>query len=235
MLAMGVAFAAGAEAIEEAVKAAAGREAGPGASIVAAAMATLLASPAHGHIQRWTERLFHENLLKLRRDLPEAMRDMREVASLPELLDDVLLRVKSGVRTVRAAIAVDGDIQQVFGATREEAKLWLAGFNAAPEAEKIACDPNDPQFPVRASLCTTQSRTCLGWLLVGPRPDGTQVSGDEREALVEVADPVARAIHIVVKRERQEGEIAALLDEQKRRIEALEARLGTLPSADAAE
>jgi hypothetical protein len=224
MLAVGVAFAAGAEAIEEAVKAAAGRDAGPAASIVAAAMATLLASPAYGFIQRWTERMFHGNLLKLRRDLPENVRDLREVASLPELLDDVLLRVKTGVRTVRAAIAVDGDIQQVFGATREEAKLWLAGFDATPEAEKIACDPNDPTFPVRVSLCTSQNRTCLGWLLIGPRPDGTQVSGDEREALGEVADPVARAIHIVIKRERQEGEIAALLEEQTRRIEALEAR-----------
>jgi hypothetical protein len=105
MLAMGVAFAAGAEAIEEAVKAAAGRDAGPAASIVAAAMATLLASPAYGFIQRWTERVFHGNLLKLRRELPENVRDLREVASLPELLGDVLQRVGAGVRTVRGAIA----------------------------------------------------------------------------------------------------------------------------------
>jgi hypothetical protein len=62
-------------------------------------------------------------------------------------------------------------------------------------------------------------------LLIGPRPDGTQVSGDECEALRDVADPVARAIHIVMKRERQKGAIAALLSEQERRIEALEARL----------
>ncbi|HEX9955060.1 MAG TPA: hypothetical protein VGB48_07595 [Allosphingosinicella sp.] len=233
MLAMGVAFAAGAEAIEEAVKAAAGRDAGPAASIVAAAMATLLASPAHGRIQRWTERLFHENLLKLRRDLPETVRDLREIASLPELLGDVLLRVKGGVRTVRAAIAVNGDVSEVFGATREQAKLWLAGFTAAPEADKIACDPSDLIFPVRVSLCAAQGGTCLGWLLIGPRPDGTQVSGDEREALAEIADPIARAIHIVVKRERQEGEISALLAEQMRRIEALEARLA--PGAAAAE
>jgi hypothetical protein len=235
MLAMGVAFAAGAEAIEEAVKAAAGRDAGPTASIVAAAMATLLASPAHGHIQRWTERVFHGNLLKLRRELPETMRDLREVASLPELLDDVLARVKAGVRTVRAAIVVGGEIHGVFGATREDAHTWLAGFAAVPQPEKIACDPNDPVFPVRAALCTLQKSECLGWLLIGPRPDGTQVSGDEREALVEVADPVARAIHIVGKRERQEGEIAALLGEQMRRIEALEARLGgAAPKANAA-
>ncbi|HEY0149913.1 MAG TPA: hypothetical protein VGB70_13040 [Allosphingosinicella sp.] len=233
MLTMGVAFAAGAEAIEEAVKAAAGRDAGPAASIAAAAMATLLASPAHGRIQRWTERLFHENLLKLRRDLPETVRDLREIASLPELLANVLSRVKGGVRTVRGAIAVDGDIAELFGATREEAKLWLARFTAAPEADKVACDPADPIFPVRVPLCAAQGGACLGWLLIGPRPDGTQVSGDEREALAEIADPVARAIHIVVKRERQEGEIAALLAEQMRRIEALEARFR--PGAAAAE
>jgi hypothetical protein len=226
MLAMGVAFAAAAEAIEEAVKAAAGQNAGPAAAVLAAAVATLFASPVHERIQRWTERLFHENLTRLRRDLPENVRDLREVASLPELLDDVLLRVKAGVRTVRGAIAMDGEVRQVFGATPEEAKAWLAGFSAAPEAEKIACDAGDPLFPVRVSLCAAQGGTCLGWLLIGPRPDGTQVSGDEREALSEVADPVARAIHVVVKRERQESRIAALLDEQKRRIEALEVRLG---------
>ena len=114
--------------------------------------------------------------------------------------------------------------------------MWLARFASAPEGKEVACDPNDPDFPVRVALCTAQSRACLGWLLIGPRPDGTQISGDEREALTEVADPLARAIHIVVKRERQEGEIAALLAEQKRRIEALEARLAAAsPAADAAE
>jgi hypothetical protein len=234
MLAMGVAFAAGAEAIEEAVKAAAGTDAGPAASIVAAAMATLLASPAHERIQKWTERMFHENLSKLRRDLPETMRDLREVAPLPDLLEDVLVRVRSGVRTERAAIAVGGDIEQVFGATREEAKMWLASFTPAPQPEKVVCDPQDPVFPVRISLCTAQSRDCLGWLLVGPRPDGTQIGGDEQEALVEVADPVARAIHIVRKREHREEEIATLLEEQRRRIEALEARLGGASAAAAA-
>jgi hypothetical protein len=233
MLAMGVAFAAGAEAIEEAVKAAAGTDAGPAASIVAAAMATLLASPAHERIQKWTERMFHENLSKLRRDLPETMRDLREVAPLPDLLEDVLVRVRSGVRTERAAIAVGGDIEQVFGATREEAKMWLASFTPAPQPEKVVCDPQDPVFPVRISLCAAQSRECLGWLLVGPRPDGTQIGGDEQEALVEVADPVARAIHIVRKREHREEEISALLEEQRRRIEALEARLGDVPGAAA--
>jgi hypothetical protein len=226
MLAMGVAFAAGAEAIEEAVKAAAGRDAGPAASIVAAAMATLLASPAHERIQKWTERMFHENLAKLRRDLPETMRDLREVAPLPELLGDVLMRVKGGVRTERAAIAVGGDIQQVFGASREEAKMWLASFTPSPRPEATLCEPDDPLFPVRVPLCTAQNRDCLGWLLVGPRPDGTQIGGDEQEALVEIADPVARAITIVRKREHREEEIAALLAEQRRRIEALEARLG---------
>jgi hypothetical protein len=221
MLAMGVAFAAAAEAIEEAVKAAAGTDAGPAAAILAAAVATLFASPAHERIGRWTERLFHENLTRLRGELPENVRDLREVASLDELLADVLLRVKAGVRTVRAAVVVGGEVRQVAGASLEEADVWLASFDVAAPA----CDPDDPLFPVRVPLCTAPNQTCLGWLLVGPRPDGTQISGDEREALGEVADPIARAVHIVMERERQEGEIAAAMAEQRRRIEALEARL----------
>jgi hypothetical protein len=232
MLAIGVLFAAGAEAIEEAVKAVAGRNAGSIGAVLAAAVATLLASPAHQRIERWTERLFQENLTRLRRDLPEAVRDLREVASFPELLADVLARVKAGVRTVRGAVVVEGEVHQVFGAEREEAALWLAGFDASSEPGKIASDAADPLFPVRVPLCSAPGGTCVGWLLIGPRPDGTQIGGDEREALGEIADPVARAIHIVQKRERQEGEVTGSLAALGERIAALEARL-TLGSAAA--
>jgi hypothetical protein len=234
MLVLGVLFAAAAEAIEEAVKAAVGQEAGPAAAVLAAAVATLFASPAHERIQRWTERLFHENLTRLRRDLPDAVRDLREVASLDALMANVLARIEAGVRTVRGAVAVGDSVRQAFGMPSEDAQSWFASFHAASASGEIACDPADPLFPLRVPLCSAQGGGCLGWLLVGPRPDGTQVGGDEREALAEVADPIARAIQVALQREEREAAIAGLIAEQSRRIEVLEARLSSGSEAGAA-
>jgi hypothetical protein len=224
-LAMGGVFAAGMEAVEETVKAVLGKEAGAGAAILGAAMATVLISPAHERIQRWAEKRFHKNLLDLRHGLPETVRDLREVATLPELLQEVLARVHSGVRTTRSAIIVDSIVQECAGIAREEAQAWARGFTANAASEKIICDPIDPIFPVRVQLCSAGG-VCLGWLACGPRPDNTSFGQDERETLVEIADPVARAIRIVLKRETSEREVAELLEAHRRRIEDLEARLG---------
>jgi hypothetical protein len=57
----------------------------------------------------------------------------------------------------------------------------------------------------------------IGWLLVGPRPDGSLLSKDEQRALIDVADPMTRAIRVVARREQREHAL-------ERRIEALEAR-----------
>ncbi len=113
----------------------------------------------------------------------------------------------------------------------EEAAAWLDGFNPQPISdEKVEVDRHDPTFPVRVPLCSGAAQPCLGWLLVGPRPDGTPLGEDERETLVEIADPIARAVRIVMKRDTQEREVADLLDAHRRRIEELEARLGDRPA-----
>ena len=59
-------------------------------------------------------------------------------------------------------------------------------------------------------------------MLVGPRPDGSVASRDEQNALAEVSEEVARAIRTVIKREARESEIADLIADNIRRIEALE-------------
>jgi hypothetical protein len=61
----------------------------------------------------------------------------------------------------------------------------------------------------------------LGWILLGPRPDGSFYGKDEQEALAEIADPVARAVQIVkVREERQK--------QQDSRLSALEAAVAKL-------
>ncbi len=60
----------------------------------------------------------------------------------------------------------------------------------------------------------------IGALLVGPRPDGSAPGKDEREALAEIADPVARAVQIVLTREAREAEA------ERERTEMLESLAG---------
>ena len=157
------------------------------------------------------------------------------MASLGELLEEVLARIRTGVRTVRSAAIVEGTIQQTCGVPEDEAARWLEEFNAGEREAKIHCDPSDPLFPIRVPLCSTSSQGCVGWLVVGPRPDNSSLGDDEREALEEVADPVARAVRIVLKRESNERSIAGLLESQSKRIGALEAILGVAPAQEQRE
>src|SRR4029079_3865545 len=80
--------------------------------VLAAAIATVLINPIQERIQRWSENRFQRNLVMLRDELPERVRDMREPASLDELLDEILGRVEQGVRSVRSAAVVHGDVVQ---------------------------------------------------------------------------------------------------------------------------
>ena len=63
-------------------------------------------------------------------------------------------------------------------------------------------------------------------ILVGPRPDGSIPSRDEQKALAGVAEPIARAVRTVIKREAREGQVADLIAANARRIDDLEAMLG---------
>jgi len=67
----------------------------------------------------------------------------------------------------------------------------------------------------------------IGYLLVGPRPDGSIPSHQEQKTLKEVSEDMARAIRTVIKREAKEAEIADLIADNNRRIEALEGLIGT--------
>ena len=54
---------------------------------------------------------------------------------------------------------------------------------------------------------------------------------EEQKALAEVSEEIARAIRTVIKREVREAEVAELIAENSRRIDALEAMLGGGPGA----
>ena len=223
-LVLGGIFAATSEGVKELVLNVAGRDAGSGPVIFAAAVATVLVNPAQQRIQSWSENWFQRDLVKLRTQLPECARDMRETASLSELLDDVLERIESGVRTTRVAAMINGKVLKTRGTSLEDAEAWASEVNL--ECHQGICEISDRKFPLRVPLVPEHGDTRpLGYVLVGPRPDGSVLSKEELKTLVEVAEPVARAVRNVIKREKREGEVAATIRRHEARIDELEAKL----------
>jgi hypothetical protein len=202
-----------------------------GPIIFAAALSTVLVNPIQERVQRWSEKRFQKNLFLLRDDLPEVARDMRETASLGEMLDEILARVDRGVRAVRSAAIVNGCVLRARGLSIEEVENWRS-TRFAQDYKSDICEPTDKLFPIRVPLVpSSDDEEPIGYLLVGPRPDGSIPSRDEQKALKEVSESVARAIRTVIKREARELQVAELISDNARRIEALEALLSPGPLA----
>jgi hypothetical protein len=218
-------FAAVQDVVKQIVFNYSGNSSSEGPIIFAAALATMLVNPIQERIQRWSERRFQHNLFILRDDLPESVRDLRETASLAELLSDVLRRIEEGVRSVRSAFIVEGRILDTRDVTVGEVEAWRAtnqGYS------RDLCEPKDRMFPLRVQLIPSSEKheEPIGYILVGPRPDGSIPSREEQKALSGVSETIARAIRTVIKREHREREVAETIESANRRIDALETLLG---------
>ena len=228
LITLGVAavFAATADGLKQIVYNYYGNTDSEGPVIFAAALSTVLINPIQERVQRWSEKRFQKNLFLLRDDLPEVARDMRETASLGEMLDEILERVDRGVRAVRSAAIVNGCVLRARSMSVEEVEAWRSS-PLAQDYKSDICEPKDKQFPIRIKLIpSSDDEEPIGYLLVGPRPDGSIPSRDEQKALKEVSESVARAIRTVIKREAREQEVMNLITDNARRLEALEALLG---------
>ena len=196
-----------------------------GPVIFAAALSTVLINPIQERVQRWSERRFQKNLFLLRDDLPEVARDMRETASLGEMLDEILARVDRGVRAVRSAAIVNGCVLRARSLSIDEVETWRA-TTFAQDYKSDICEASDRLFPIRVPLVpSSDDEEPIGYLLVGPRPDASIPSRDEQKALKEVSESIARAIRTVIKREARELQVADLIAANTRRIEELETLL----------
>lgn len=230
LVTLGVAaiFAAAGDALKQIVYNYSGNTNNEGPILFAAALATIMVNPIQDRVQRWSQRKFQKNLFLLRDDLPEVLRDMRATASLGEMIDEMLRRVETGVRSVRSAAIVSGRVLRSRGVTNEEVEAWRTSKFAQPQ--QALCEESDRLFPIRVPLVPgSGDEAPVGYLLVGARPDGSIPSRDEQRALSEVAEPIARAIRTVILREERENEVAALIAAQAARIDALEVTVSDRP------
>jgi len=219
-------FAAAGDALKQVVYNWTGNTGSEGPIVFAAALATIMVNPIQERVQRWSEKRFQKNLFLLRNDLPQSVRDMRETASLDEMIAQILAQVDRGVRAVRAAMIVNGSVLCARGITAGEVEAWRTSA-FAQDYKSCNCDASDRDFPIRVPLVpSSDEEEPIGYLLVGPRPDGSVPSRAEQAALAEVSEEIARAIRTVIKREARESEISELIAGSIRRIEALEAMLG---------
>jgi hypothetical protein len=227
-IAVAAVFAGTADGLKQIIYNYYGNTTSEGPVIFAAALSTVLVNPIQERVQRWSERRFQKNLFLLRDDLPEVARDMRETASLGEMLDEILARVDRGVRAVRSAAIVNGCAFRARGLSTEEVETWRTTAFAQDYRSDI-CEPKDKLFPIRVPLVpSSDNEEPIGYLLVGPRPDGSIPSRDEQKALKEVSESIARAIRTVIKREAREREVAELIDGNSRRIEEIEELLAQM-------
>ena len=140
-------------------------------------------------------------------------------------------RVAAGVRSTREAVLLAHGPKMAIAGTNdvsvEAVEGWRKNWQPQPGEEPLDCDRKDVLFPMRVRLCieTADEPETIGWLLLGPRPDGSFFGKDEREALAHVAGPVARAIHIAQLRERRDQSAEARLSGLERALNALMTRL----------
>ena len=195
------------------------------AAMIGAMVAVMLIQPLHSKVNAWAEKRFHKNLLGLKTGLPEAMRDLRDVTNFEDFIDEVLTRVAEGVLAQRVAFVLGREVKQQIGVTRGEVLRWLAAFQPGEDHEKIECHSEDPLFPLRTRV-EDGSGALVGWLLIGPRPDGSIAGKDEREALEDIVVPLARSLRIVLNRASEKKEMLDLLESHRQRIERIELALG---------
>jgi hypothetical protein len=213
-------FAGSEKAIETLGERYYGSNAGAVSGALAAALAAIVIGPLHKRLHGWAERRFQKGLLRLRRDVPDCVNDLKETAPIEELADDVLGRVMAGVRASRAAMLLHGDVAGTAGISSDAVAQWQSAVALQASAETLDCDRSDSVFPLRVPLRVAHAPAAepLGWMLLGPRPDGSFYGKDERETLAAIADPIARALRRAGLRIAREASL-------ERRLRAIEARL----------
>lgn len=189
-----------------------------------AAVAATLVAPLHNRVHHWTEKHFQRALSRLREKLPRSVTDMREYAAIDELLSVVGAELEEGVRASHVAVLMRKDgapYATAFCKHIGEDKIgpWVATWTPDGDAQ-LECVREDPLFPLRLRLHAEGAGT-IGWLLVGPRPDGSFYGKDEREGLIEIADPIARALHIIRERTARDSVVHG-------RIRSLESELAAI-------
>jgi len=188
---------------------------------IAAAIAAALLTPLHGRISGWAEQHFQHDLMVLKKELPELLDALSTSSSVRQVAGVALPQIEEAVHSVRIALLVEGSIVAARGIARSSAARWARRWRAPASIDLFDRD-DDPKFPLRIALRCPLGKV-RGWLLLGPRPDGSFYGKEELEALAEIARPLRQVIFAVLVREKQQRNTRARLDQLAAKIIDLEA------------
>jgi hypothetical protein len=186
-----------------------GSEIGQVSEAMAAALAAVLLTPLNDRINRWAEQRFQRNLVQLRTELPELLSEMPDHWSSAQVGKVALQRLSDVVHATHAAIILKGKAVACQGMP----------------CELVDGDPGNFAFRL-AMKCPFGGHH--GWLLLGPRPDGSSYGKDDVEAFQAIAPALRRALLASqareVERERAHMMRRQILD----RIAAISATVAVL-------
>ena len=203
-----------------------GQNIGALAGGVGAALAAVVIAPMHNRAQRWAERRFQRALYQLRNGLPLLAGDLRETSGVEHIAAATLDALMEGIHASRSAMVANSAVIEARGIAAADAEDWWRAW--APTAhDGMDCDRADPLFPVRVPL-EAEGHGRVGWLLLGARPDGSLFGTTERDVIEEIAEPVARAVQVALRREERESSYRESLSAIERRFQSIEQQLAKL-------
>jgi hypothetical protein len=184
------------------------------AKLIVAVVALLLTSPLKAAVTKQMDLWLLRPILELREQLPQWIAKVQDSSTLPELLAGVAQRIETALRPARLAILVDGKALVQCGAIDDGTiDAWL---KAAPiTASGSLLKPDDPAspFPIRIPLQVAPQVQADGsdWLLLGPQANGGTYGRDELKAVASVGSPLAVALRVWRRREREDAWMNAVL------------------------
>ncbi len=156
---------------------------GQASGAMAAAVAAVVFTPLNDRIGRWAEQRFQRDLMQMKAELPELLSEIPADWTPRQVGNAVLPRITDAVHATHAAIILK---------------------DAPVAAIDVPIDPLDRspvQFPLQLALRCPFGGT-HGWLLLGPRPDGSNYGKDDVEALETVLPALRRALVESLEREK---------------------------------
>lgn len=187
----------------------------------AAAIAAVLLTPLHSRISNWAETHFQRDLIGLKSELPDLLGALSGTSSVERVGSAVLPRIEQAIHSTRIALVIEGRLVSIFGLTKSAGQRWLRRW-AIPTSIELFDRDGDEHFPIRMAL-RCPFGDVRGWLLLGPRPDGSLYGTDDLDALAAIAPPLRRTIFSVLEREKEQYETQASLQRLAGKVVDLEA------------
>lgn len=170
---------------------------------MAAAVAAVMLNPLHSRISSWAEHRFQRDLVELKRNVPELLKHLSVTVSPQQLGAAVLPRINEAIHATQSALVLRGKVVAAEGISAKKAAAV--------------------HFPARLELgCSACAAD--GWLLLGPRPDGSLYGADDLDAVRSILPELRHALEASAATQQLRNEVRRVRRDLDRQI-----RLSAIP------